>query len=293
MKIEGSRGKLAKIRQSVLCVAAGLSLVLSVPALAAPASNVKPTVTAADYHSVVQAVDGSVWHWGGVADTVNGKYTLRDNKPQLMPNLTNVADVQSYRNDQLILKKDGTVWQGGPTLKVISEKAYETVTEYNKPKQVEGLRNIVKIAAGDVFSAIDKDGAVWVWHPLVNYNGVHKLENIADAQDISWNGDADVQILRQDGTVWKWTAYGEDITFVQADKQYKDQKFDIINQYAVRNVKVTTNYNALKIDDLTQIVALSHGNGRQNFAIAKDGAVWGWGARTLKATWDCPLLPKR
>lgn len=280
MKSNASKSRLAKFRQSALCVAVGLSLTLSLPAMAAPDKNVKPTVTAADYHSVVQASDGSVWHWGGVADTVKGKYTFRDNTPKLRPELTDVAQVLSYRNNQIILKKDGTVWESKPTLKVVSEQPYETVAGFTAPKQIEGLSNIVKLSAGDVFAAIDKDGSVWVWHPLVNDNGVHKLENIKEAKDVSWNGDADVLILKENGTVWKWTAYSEDIKAVQADKTYKHDVFEIVNTYAVRKIEVNTNYNALPIEELNHIAALSKGSGQQNFAIEKDGSVWGWGVNT-------------
>jgi alpha-tubulin suppressor-like RCC1 family protein len=279
LKNYAQKGKLAKFRRSVLC-AAGLSLALSVPALAAPEPIVTPTVTAADYHSVVQASDGSVWHWGGIGDVIKEKYTLRENKPKLVPGVQDVAEIQSYRNNQLILKKDGTVWERSPSLRVISEKPYEAVTEFAAPKQIEGLNHIVKVSAGDVFSAIDEDGAVWVWHPLVNYNGVHKLNNITDAKDISWNGDASIHIVREDGTLWKWTAYGEELKFVLADKEYRQDKFQQNNAYAVRTIDVNTNYAALKMEGMNNIVALSKGSGRHNFAIEKDGTVWGWGENT-------------
>ncbi|WP_270169344.1 RCC1 domain-containing protein [Paenibacillus sp. SYP-B4298] len=275
MKINALTGKLAKFQRSVLLVA-GLSLALSVPALAAPESVVKPTVTADGSHSVLHASDGSVWQWGDNGDVIKGKITLEDNTPKLMPHIKDVAEIQSYRNKQIFLKKDGTVWESEKTFEVISKIIHETVSVFTEPKQIEGLNNIVKISVGDVFSAIDKDGSVWVWHPLVYYNGLHKLENITDAKDISWNGDASVLILKEDGTVWVWTAYEEEKTFVQADKQYNEY-FEINNTYVIRNIHVNTNYVAHKVEGLTNIVALSKGTGRQNFAIEKDGSVWGWG----------------
>ncbi len=296
MKIHTQKGKMAKLRRSVLSIAAGLSLALSVPALAAPEPVVTPTVTAAYSHSVVQASDGSIWHWGGIGDVVKDKYTLRDNTPKVVQGLQDVAEIQSYREKQLILKKDGTVWEREPSIRVISEKPYNAVLEFAAPKQIEGLNHIVKISAGDVFSAIDKDGAVWVWHPLVNYNGVHKLENITDAKDISWNGDAGIHILKEDGTVWEWTAYGENIKFVPADKEYTQDKFAKNNEYAVRNINVNTNYAALQMKGMNNIVALSKGSsGKQNFAIEKDGTVWGWGENykgTLGLPADTTLVDK-
>ncbi|QMV42637.1 RCC1 domain-containing protein [Cohnella cholangitidis] len=110
LKVNAQKGTPAKLRWSVL-LAAGLSLALSVPALAAPKSDVKPTVIAYDYHNVAHSSDGSIWYWGEVADVVKGKYTLRDNTPQLMPGLKDVADIQTFRKNHIILKKDGTVWE--------------------------------------------------------------------------------------------------------------------------------------------------------------------------------------
>jgi len=277
LKVNAPKGTVAKLRWSAL-FAAGLALALSVPALAAPKPDMKPpTVIAYDYHSVAQTSDGSIFYWGGVADVIKDKYTLRDNTPQIMPGLKDVADIQAFRNNHIILKKDGTVWDWRTDLKVLSAHPYEAVTEFPEPKRIEELSNIVKIAGGEVYSAIDKDGAVWVWHPLVNYNGYHKLENINDATDISWDGKAGVNILREDGTVWKWTAYGEDIKFVLADKQFRTHKFTENNSYAVRNIEMNPSYSAIKIEGLKNVVALSKGQGKQNFAIAKDGTVWGWG----------------
>ncbi|MFC4304341.1 RCC1 domain-containing protein [Cohnella boryungensis] len=280
MKVNAQKGKWAKFSSSIL-LATGLAVVLSVPALAAPKPDVKPpTVIAYDYHSVAQLSDGSVWYWGGIADTIKDKYTLRDNTPQLMPGLKDVADIQAFRDNHILLKKNGTVWEWGRQLKILSEKPYEVVSEFPDPKRIKELSNIVKIAGGEVYSAIDKDGSVWVWHPLVFYNGIHKLENITDAKDISWDGKAGVNILREDGTVWKWTAYGEDLKLVQADKQFRTDKFTENNSYTVRNIEMNPSYSAVQIEGLKDVAALSKGQGQQNFAIAKDGTVWGWGKNT-------------
>lgn len=276
LKVNAQKGTLARFRWSIL-LAAGLSLALSLPTLAAPKPDAKPAVIAYDYHSVVRSSDGSIWYWGGVADVVKGKFTFRDNTPERMTNLKDVVDIQAFRNDHIILKKDGTVWEWKSELKVLSETPYEAVTEFLEPKRIEELSNIVKIAGGEVYSAIDKDGSVWVWHPLVFYNGVHKLENIIDAKDISWDGNAGVNILRKDGTVWKWTAYGEDLKFVLADKQFRTHKFTENNSYAVRNIEMNPSYSAVKIEGLKDVAALSKGSGHHNFAVKKDGTVWGWG----------------
>ncbi|WP_235941403.1 RCC1 domain-containing protein [Paenibacillus puerhi] len=247
------------------------------PTWAAPKADVKPAVIAYDEHSVARSSDGSTWYWGGIADVIKGKFTLRDNTPKLMPTLKDAVDIQAFRNKHIILKENGEVWEWEPSFRMTSEVIHEVVTEFPEPKRIEELSNITKISAGSIFSAIDKDGSVWVWHPLVYYNGIHKLENITDAKDVSWNGDAEVHILREDGTVWKWAAYSEDLKFVPADKQYRTHKFEENNKYAVRNIEVNPSYSALKIEGLEDIVALSKGSGKQNFAIGKDGSVWGWG----------------
>lgn len=250
------KNPIAKLRRSMLLIA-GLSLVIATQSLAAPASEViteEPlpfTVTASGYHSVVKTPDGDVWYWGGIADVIDGKHTFRDNTPQHMNGLQDVADIQSYHQQELILKKDGTVWDWGSEYKLKSAENNDGTTHFPDPKQVEGLTSIVKISAGGIASAIDKDGSVWVWHPSYYFSGPHKLKNITDAKDISANGNGEVLILRENGMVWKWTGYTD------------------------RNAN--TDYNASKIEGLTDVTALSSGQGQHNFAIKKDGTVWGWG----------------
>lgn len=237
----------------------GLSLAAASQSLAATASapelKTEPTlpftVTASGYHSVVKTPDGDVWYWGGMADVIDGKHTFRDNVPQLMDGLKDVADIQPYYQQELILKKDGTVWNWGSEYKLTSAENNDGTTQFPDPKQVAGLASIVKISAGSIASAIDKDGSVWVWHPSYYFSGPHKLKNITDAKDISANGNGEVLILRENGMVWKWIGY-------------KD-----------RNANM--DYNASKIEGLTDVTALSSGQGQQNFAIKKDGTVWGWG----------------
>jgi alpha-tubulin suppressor-like RCC1 family protein len=253
------RNRRVKFRWSIL-LAAGLSLVLATQTLAAPESGVKAvkplilTVTAADYHSVAYTSNGDVWYWGGIADVIKGKHTFRDNEPKLMKGLKDVAAIQSHHHREVILKKDGTVWEWGSKYNPVSPESTDGFTEFPEPKQIKGLSHIVKISASSVSSAIDKDGSVWVWHPDHYFSGPHKLENMTNAEDISVNDNGELHILKKDGTVWKWSAYIE------------------------RNAN--TSYKARKIESLRDIIALSSGHGRHNFAIKKDGTVWGWGGNS-------------
>ncbi|MFC4599938.1 RCC1 domain-containing protein [Cohnella hongkongensis] len=245
-----------------MLLAIGLSLAFSVQAVAATASGgdveqaASPiTVSASAYHSVVKTSKGDVWYWGGIADVIDGKHTFRDNTPWLVQEMEDVVDIESFRQQEILLKRDGTVWEWGPEYKLNSSENHDGKTVFPSPTQIIGLSEIVKISASSIASAIDKEGSVWVWLPDRYFSGPHKLENIDDAQEISANANGEIHILRKNGTVWKWSGYVE--------------------------TKANGDYIASQVRGLKEVIALSSGNGKQNFAIKKDGSVWGWGANIV------------
>ncbi len=259
MLVEGmmQKGKFARLRRS-LVLTVGLSLLLSTSAMATeeateetgatPSMNVSATY----YHSVAYNEKGDVWYWGGLADEVDGEHKLRDNRPQLIEGLGDVAAIHSFQGNEVILKKDGTVWKWGTEYRLVNDYNHDGFTEFQEPEKVEGLPEIVKISVGSIVSALDIDGNVWVWNPFPVYNTTpRKITNITDAEEISMNGDGVLHILLEDGTVWRWE------TFVER--------------------QLNIDYAAEKVDGLQDIVSLSSGYSEHNFAVDTDGTVWGWG----------------
>lgn len=167
-------------------------------------------------------------------------------KPEIKQGLGEVASISSGGPTNLILRKDGTVWEWG--VQFVYTDGRNGTYEFPAPKQVKGLSNIVKITAlHNIDAAIDKDGNVWVWFTSPDRTDPVKLQDVTKAKDIAITAEGNVLILKDDGTVWKWAA-------------------DINSSSAT-----------IKMDTLSDIVAFSHGNSRHQFAIRKDGAVWGWG----------------
>ncbi|MEK8126475.1 hypothetical protein WMW72_00955 [Paenibacillus filicis] len=256
LRSSSQQSRVGKWSRSLL-LTGGLSLLLAAQSLAAPVTEkvaektAEITVSAFGASNIVHTSGGEVWYWGGLFDISDGKHTYRDNRPQIIKELKDTVSVQSSSVGPVVLKKDGTVWQWDIDIKRKSQDKPDGIMEFKAPKQIEGLSNIVKISISNGSAAIDKDGAVWVWHPDYYYTGPHKLTNITGAKDISMNGDAKLLILKEDGSVSEWNSYN--------------------------NMQTNDNYTATPIKDLTGVVALSAGQGRNHLVIKKDGTVWGWG----------------
>lgn len=255
MKSNLQKTVVARTCRTVLLVAA-LSLTAGAQALAAPSADKKaPTiaVTVSDYHSVAYSGDGKVWYWGGVADGGGSDpVKLRDNKPELMQGLDNVQSIAAqYGNGDLILKKDGTVWDWGRKYNEAKK-----ISEFPAPKQIKGLSHITKISAvNGLAAALDEAGKVWTRLVEPYSTTPVKLANIDKAQDITTGTRGNVVILKDDGTVWEWLAYSER--------------------------EANTDYNAHRIEGLSDVAALSHGQSGHQFATKKDGSVWGWGSNSF------------
>ncbi|MNI48009.1 Regulator of chromosome condensation (RCC1) repeat protein [compost metagenome] len=89
---------------------------------------------------------------------------------------------------------------------------------------------------------------MWLTGP--NFKAVKQIANIKKAKE-TLVGGGKLLILKDDGSVWEWDAY--------------------------RDRNANDDYNALQIDGLSDITALSSGQSTHYFAIKKDGTVWGWG----------------
>jgi alpha-tubulin suppressor-like RCC1 family protein len=129
-------------------------------------------------HSLALKGDGTVWAWGSQDEGQLGAPSITDNistptqvvssgwPPPYTP-LDNVFSVAAGYNFSLALKRDGTVWAwGSNTFGATSVRpnnsGFPIIQQF--ARQIPGLDNVSRIAAGDGFAlALKKDGTVWAW----------------------------------------------------------------------------------------------------------------------------------
>lgn len=245
MKPHAKLGAARSLRVMLLASVITLAIGAQVQAASEMKPEIKETppisISVGETHNIAYNADGMVWYWSGVTFF----------RPEIKTGLGEVSSVATGGPTDLLLRKDGTVWDWG--MKFTYTDGKNGVYEFPPPKQVKGLSDIVKVTVlNSIDAAIDKDGSVWVWLTEPARTEPVKLTDITKAKDVAITSEGDVLILNEDGTVRKWTAYTDAGAPIPS-------------------------YTTLKIDTLSDIVALSHGNSRHSFAIKKDGTVWGWG----------------
>ncbi|TLS53588.1 hypothetical protein FE782_04770 [Paenibacillus antri] len=258
------RPKLARSAARAAAFAVAMTLAFGAHASAAvqekKAEEPKPippyVISAEDSHNIAYDEKGQVWYWGGLVDLVEGQIKFQDNRPKIMQGLKDVASVTAGHSTDIIVKKDGSVWEWGR--KFTYTDGSNGFSQLIEPKRIDGLERIVKaFPSSGVFGAIDEDGSVWVWHTLPSPTKPMKLET-RKAKEISFSGGT-AYILATDGTVWQWKAYfgGGWGSLPQAN----------------------ASANTTRVEGVSKVVALSRSSVGSNhiFAIKEDGSVYGWG----------------
>ena len=133
-------------------------------------AHVAPKVVAGEDFGVGLKEDGTVWIWG--YDDSGLAYS---NIPASTNVLATYEDIDSGKNFSMALRTDGTVWTVGDN----THGQLGQGDNINRVKyvQIEGLRDIVQIAAGDTHAiAVDRFGIVYGWGS--NSKGELGKENI-------------------------------------------------------------------------------------------------------------------
>ena len=158
--------------------------------------------------------DGSVFSWG---ENSSGELGLGDTvghlRPDLIPNLSGVADIAAGVEHTLALKTDGTVLSWGNNSN--GQLGLGTTTSTTAPTTISGISNVVSIAAGFGTSyAVTVDGLVYAWGR--GAGGVLGIgdttDRLAPVQIPGLNGVTQIEsglfgfvvALKNDGTVWQW-----------------------------------------------------------------------------------------
>lgn len=225
--------------------------------------------------------DGTVWLWGARNVQVNNEQGERiPEKPKQEKYISNVAAIKSGGFHIVALKKDGTVWCWGFNEKGQIGSESKTDQYVSDPTFVEGLENIVSIAAGSFHSlALKDDGSVWVWghnkagmltgNPKENREIIRKpikVEGLPKIVKISTKGYHNIAV-DEAGDTWVWG----DNEFGQLGTKTKGDN----------DVNTTDSYIPIpkKIDVQYKIKSIFPGR-YCCLAIKDDNSLIGWGSNT-------------
>lgn len=100
--------------------------------------------------------DGTVYIWGAGSKSISG-----DGKSATrILGLTSIKQLSVGDTHSMALDRLGNVWTWGGSV----YGALGRLTDDDKPKQVDGISDVIAVAAGlGVSTAVKRDGTVWVW----------------------------------------------------------------------------------------------------------------------------------
>lgn len=173
-------------------------------------------ISSGDNHTIYVNTDGTVSAYGdnkygqlGDGTTVSQKTGVK------VSELENIAEVAAGNNFSLALDIYGNVYSWGRNewWRLLGNESTESFI--NKPTKIQGLNNIIKIAANNEFAlALDEDGNIYSWDS--NSNGQlgvgstettgilpGKIEGLPKMVDIAC-GKFHSLAVDENGVVWAW-----------------------------------------------------------------------------------------
>ena len=230
--------------------------------------------SAGRFHSLAVKADGSAWAWGYNAyGQLGNNTTTNAPSPIAVPGLATVAAVAAGAYHSVAAKADGTVWAWGSNTSGMLGN--NTTTQSKVPVQSQGVAGVVSVKAGDAHSlALKADGTVWVWgdntYGQLGNNNPAVTRSLVPVQVPGLSGISVIAAganfnlaVGSDGSVWAW---GQG------------------SSGQVGNGGTAHVFSPFKIPGLANAITVSvgdagaSGGGYHALALAKDGAVWAWGA---------------
>ena len=161
-------------------------------------------------HAIALRKDGTVWTWGfnqfgelglGSADTVQHPI------PAQVPGLADVVAIGAGFENNLVKKKDGTVWAWGGNYGAQLGTGTMDQEPHASPIQIAAFANAVMLDSSSMqIMALLPDGTVWTLG--VMENGIQALSpapvpGLTGMVAIS-AGEDHAMALSQDGSLWAW-----------------------------------------------------------------------------------------
>jgi alpha-tubulin suppressor-like RCC1 family protein len=178
-------------------------------------TNVKQ-VASGLFHTLALKQDGSVLAWGNNSRGSVGDGTNVHRESPVALALTGVRAIAA-NGHSLALKDDGTVWAWGQN--DVGQAGGVAGQSHTTPRQVEGLTDVIAIAAGGGQSrdghsvALKSDGTVWSWGAGIAMGTGSFNDAATPVQAVNVDkvvaiaaGNGFTLALREDGRVYTWGA---------------------------------------------------------------------------------------
>ncbi|NNF58540.1 MAG: hypothetical protein HKN04_09880 [Rhodothermaceae bacterium] len=187
-------------------------------------------IAAGGAYSLVLRADSTVWAWGqnyyatlgtpevasapppnpSGAASASGAATAWFSTIPVASLIDNVVAIAAGENHALAVRADGTVWGWGSNRHSALAHPDENAV-FVEPTQIEGLTDVVSVAAGSGYSlALKSDGTVWMWGTmsgLSNYpSPFHTIRRVTPLQNIVMLAADHHHALAasEAGTLWGW-----------------------------------------------------------------------------------------
>ncbi len=212
--------------------------------------------------------DGSLWTWGSQSGGQLGVVMLDvfRSMPVQVEAVSGVRSVATGEIFTLALLDDGSVWGWGRNQSG-QVGTGESMNQYNRPVLIEGLADVVHLAAGQEHAlAVTADGDVWGW-------GFHEFGQLGIDAGGEWRLATPTRLdgLQGDLSV----AAGSDHSFaLDANGQlwaWGRHDFGRLGDGSTEH-----RFAPVEITGLSDVVGVDGGH-LFSIAVTADGAVWTWG----------------